>query len=281
MIAIIGGVAGFIGAIISAMLVWRWLDARAVGHVWRELGAYPAVNTGTFALSMLDGLPEAAQQYFRYTIKPGTPLYTAVELEMTGELGFGDKADPKYAPMRAKQILASPFGLVWKLNCGAVSGSDAATPSRSWTRFWLFNVIPIVRIGGNADHLQSAFGRVIAESAFWAPASLLPNEYVQWEQLAPSTARATVTQGDFVQSIEITMREDGQPISVKINRWSNANVDKEYRSQPFGGYLSEYREFNGYRLPTNVVGGNHIGTDDYFPFYKARIIDLCWLTGPE
>ncbi len=274
MITVIGGVAGFVVAIITAMLGWRWRDTRAAARVWRELAAYQAADAGVFALSMLDGLPEPAQRYFSFTITPGAPLYTAVELEMAGELGFGDKTNPKYAPMRARQILAPPYGLVWKLRCGAVSGSDAATPSRSWTRFWLFNVIPIVRVSENADHLRSAFGRVVAESAFWAPASLLPSEHVRWEQVGQSIVRATVTQGDRVQSVDITVRENGEPVKVEIERWSNANQRKEYCLQPFGGYLSEYREFSGYRLPTKVEGGNHIGTEDYFPFYNAQVVQL-------
>ena len=56
-----------------------------------------------------------------------------------------------------------------------------------------------------------------------------------------------------------------------IQRWSNANPDQVYREQPFGGYLSEFHEFGGYRLPTRVEGGNLIGTPDYFPFFKADV----------
>jgi len=37
------------------------------------------------------------------------------------------------------------------------------------------------------------------------------------------------------------------------------------------GRLSRFREFEGYRLPTRVVGDNHFGTADYFPFYKANV----------
>ena len=280
MILVIWGLAGFGVAFILAMLCWRWWDTRAATRVWRELAEYQAADAGVFALSMIDGLPEPAQRYFRFTIAPGTPLHKVVELEMTGELGFGDKSNPKYSPMRARQILAPPYGLVWRLNCAAVSGSDAAAPGRSWTRFWLFNIIPIVRVGGKADHLRSAFGRVIAESAFWAPASLLPSENVLWEKIDHSIARATVTHGEFVQSVDITVRENGEPVKVVIQRWSDANQRKKYCLQPFGGYLSEYCNFSGYRLPKKVEGGNHIGTESYFPFYKARITDLQLLGGP-
>jgi hypothetical protein len=61
---------------------------------------------------------------------------------------------------------------------------------------------------------------------------------------------------------------------VVIPRWSDANASKTYRIQPFGGYVSDFREFQGYTLPTKIEGGNFIGTEEYFPFYKAAIDDI-------
>ena len=68
----------------------------------------------------------------------------------------------------------------------------------------------------------------------------------------------------------------GQPTEILFERWSNANSDKEFRTQPFGGYLSEYKLFDGYMLPTKIEAGNLFGTEDYFPFYKATIIKACF-----
>ena len=33
--------------------------------------------------------------------------------------------------------------------------------------------------------------------------------------------------------------------------------------------MLEFREFDVFNVPTRVEGGNHFGTDDYFPFFKA------------
>jgi len=38
-----------------------------------------------------------------------------------------------------------------------------------------------------------------------------------------------------------------------------------------GGYLSEFRYFGGFRLPTHVEAGNHFATDHYFPFFVADV----------
>jgi hypothetical protein len=111
----------------------------------------------------------------------------------------------------------------------------------------------------------------VAEGAFWAPASLLPSNTVRWEHVNDDIARAIVSFADFEQAVEITVGKDGQPTRVVIQRWSNENSERTFREQPFGGDLFEFRDFGGYRLPTRVEGGNHIGTRNYFPFYRATV----------
>jgi hypothetical protein len=68
--------------------------------------------------------------------------------------------------------------------------------------------------------------------------------------------------------------EDGQPLFVAFQRWSDANSEGVHRLQPFGGYLSEFRDFGGFRLPTHVEAGNHFGTEDYFPFFIADVSEI-------
>lgn len=250
---------------------WRALDRESDRNNWNMLVELAGPTAGRFDPSSIASLPEPAQRYFRYTIRPGAALHGAVEIEMKGEMGLGTKDEPNYRAMSAQQVLAPPYGLVWKLEAGPISGSDGAMPNRSWTRFWLFNVLPIVRVSGSEDHRRSAFGRVIAESAFWAPASLLPGDTVRWEPRDDDSARATVTFAGFEQAVDITVADDGRPTRVVIQRWSNENPEKVFREQPFGGDLSDFRDFGDYRLPTKVEGGNHIGTDDYFPFFNARV----------
>ena len=262
---------GIIGLCALLLFLWRVSDVRAEGSIWNNLLQQAGSAGSAFNPSVIEALPEPAQRYFRYTIAPGTPLVSVVEIEMEGRLGLGTKEEPAYRPMTAHQILAPPKGLVWRVRTGPISGSDAATPSMSWTRFWLFHLIPVVRVSGNPDHHRSAFGRVVSEGAFWVPSSLLPSTNVSWESVGENAARATVSYGDYSESIDLTIEADGRPTQVIIQRWSNENADKVFREQPFGGYLSDFRETGGYRLPMRVEGGNLIGTDDYFPFYKAEV----------
>jgi hypothetical protein len=55
-------------------------------------------------------------------------------------------------------------------------------------------------------------------------------------------------------------------------RWSDANSSKRFQLQPFGGTMEQEATFDGYTIPSMVRVGNMFGTDDYFPFYEARVL---------
>ena len=119
-----------IGSIVAALL-WRQSDRRHDINAWRRLAATAPSDSASFQPEMVAGLPEPAQRYFRFAIRPGTPLHTVAEIVMIGEIGRGSHDDPDYSSMRARQILAPPYGFVWQVETDALAGSDGALPERS------------------------------------------------------------------------------------------------------------------------------------------------------
>ncbi|TNF62965.1 MAG: hypothetical protein EP307_05910 [Rhodobacteraceae bacterium] len=260
-------------AAVSALVLWLVLDRRADRAEWARLVTLQPANPETFAAEMVAALPEPARRYFGYTIRPETPLRPVVEIDMGGQFSLGSKDAPNYQPMTARQILAAPEGFVWAMRTRAgmpVSGSD----SGRWTRFRIFGVIPVARLGGDPDHTRSAFGRYVGEAAIWSPAALLPGPGVTWEAVDQNTARVTVTHGDLEQAVDVTVDAEGRPVEVTFQRWSNANPDKVHRLQPFGAVMSDFREVGGYRLPFRIEAGNLFGTEDYFPFFIAEVTEI-------
>lgn len=262
--------------------IWRYWDDRTLASTWRSLVATTTENPALFDSKQLEGLPGAARRFFETSIHNGTPLHTVVEITMHGEFSLGDKSAPNYLPMKACQILAPPFGFIWHVKAGKgmmqFSGSDAAYPGGSWTRFWLFGILPVARAGGTNDHALSSFGRFMGEAVFWSPASLLPSEKVIWKEIDDNTVRVSVSHDQFEQAFDITVDADGQLEKIQFERWSNANNEKLYQYQSFGGYLSDFQEFDGFLLPTTVVAGNHFGTDEYFPFFKVSVDSANFVT---
>lgn len=263
-----------VAAILVAFGAWRWTDIRAEKDTWQRLLARQPAVPGTFDIAMVAALPAPARRFFEFAIEPGALLHTAAAITMEGSFSLRDRDNPGYMPMRADQVLAAPYGFVWRVRAGEriwFTGSDGALDRASWSRFWLFGIVPVARAGKNADHRRSAFGRCAAEAVFWTPAALLPNDAVRWEALDESSARVIVVHDGLEQAVDVTVDAKGQPEKVVFQRWSNANPAKTFQAQPFGGYLSDYREFNGFRLPTRVEAGNHFETDDYFAFFKATV----------
>ena len=256
----------------GGLLAWRAADHRADRSEMDRLLALQPGAPPRFERAMVDGLPEPGRRFFGFAIAEGTPLRTVAAIEMEGLFSLGPGSE--HMPMRASQVLAAPHGFVWAMDAGQgamrISGSD----SGRWTRFWLAGAVPVARTGGGADHARSAFGRHVAEAVFWTPAALLPRPGVAWEAAGPDAARVTVSHGGLSQEVEVTVDPEGRPLRVAFPRWTDANPDRTWRMQPFGGYLSEFREFGGFRLPTHVEAGNMFGTEDYFPFFVADITAL-------
>lgn len=259
-----------LGLALCALLALRLWDGRAERMEWSRLTALQPANPPVYEPSMVADLPEPARRFLNFAIAPGTPLWTVAEIDMGGQFSLGSRENPNYQRMDAKQILAAPAGFVWKLRLPGVvpvSGSD----SGRWTRFRIFGLLPVARMGGDADHARSAYGRYVAEALFWTPAALLPGPGIVWEAVEEHTARVTVSHMGFAQAVDLRVDGDGRPIEVHFMRWSDANPAKTYRLQPFGGQLSDFRDVQGFRLPFKVAAGNMFGTADHFVFFKAEV----------
>lgn len=260
------------------LIAWRLIDERRTMRIWHELKNLRDKDSDVFDPDYITDLPEPVRRFFLRSIKKGTNIRTCAELDMVGEISLGTKEKPNYMPLRAKQILSPPYGFIWKVSAGKglmqFVGSDGAYPDGSWSIFWLLGFIPVARAGGNQDHERSSFGRYMSEAVFWLPSFVLPSENITWESIDSDTARVTIKKGAMELCVTLIVNELGEVTTVSFDRWSNENEERVFRYQPFGGYLSEYEDFDGYRLPTKIEAGNHFGTDKYFPFFKVKIKDV-------
>ena len=84
--------------------------------------------------------------------------------------------------------------------------------------------------------------------------------------------------GGTSQIVFLTVTPEGQPTEISFPRWSNVNSEKIFKLQPLGGYLSEYRELSGFRLPAHEGVGNFFGTEDFFLFF---VVDIAALNFPR
>lgn len=242
--------------------------------IWRQRD--PA--RGVYDPIMVAHLPAPVQRYFNFMIAPGARLKTINRIEMNGEFGLGDAVKHSYYPFTATQYNGAPNSFTWALKtyntAMSMNGSDKVWEGESWTKFWLLGVFPVARAGGTRDYLHSGVGRMVVEMAAWSPVSLLPQFGVAWEAINEDVIRAHVKAYGFSQSVDITIDQRGAPIEFVMPRWSNANPEQIFKLQSFGGIAHAYATIDGITIVSEVEAGNHFGTPDYFPFFKAKVIEL-------
>ncbi|MCK6427025.1 MAG: hypothetical protein L6Q75_18340 [Burkholderiaceae bacterium] len=268
-----------VGLLLAALAWAVWLqqrDAAQLRRVWQALEASREAAPPRFEPAMLDGLPEVAQRYLRQAIAPGTPLQRVVTLDMQGEFLLGDQR----LPMQARQILApAARGFVWQAEMGRgllrFAGSDgllreADGRRESWTKFRLLGLLPVARLDGNADHQRAAATRALLE-AVWAPASLLPQYGARWTPTGPNQAEVRFADLPELAPIQLTLDEKGRITELQALRWSDANPERVYRLQPFGGRVRAWATFGGFTLPAQLEMGNHFGRPEYQPFFFATV----------
>lgn len=265
-----------VAAGVAAGSYWGYRNAAAEAErAWREIASRRSPPGPGFDPATLDHEPEIARRYFAHAIAPGTPLSTVVELDMRGTFLLGDRRSHQTYSMTARQILRPPFEFLWipRLRSGAITiaGSDALVDGRAWTRFWLAGLVPVASEGTSSDMVRSAAFRAATEG-LWLPASLLPGNGARWEQTGPDQARVTIASVERAIVLDLTLASDGAVREIVGQRWSNANPDKQFRLQPFGGTMSGEATFGGFTIPSRLKVGNHFGTDDYLPFFQAEIV---------
>lgn len=259
---------------LAALAIWRAMDERAAQRMAARLLSLREPAPRQFSEDMIADLPLPVQRYFRFAIAPGTPLARIAEIEMTGVFRLGEKDAPRPMDMSATQVLALPEGFVWRMSARAGAMSVSGSDTMGWTRFRAMGVLPVARTGGTPDHRRSAFARLLMEAVAWTPTALLPGPDVRWRALDETTIAVAVTFEGAEEEAFVSLDSSGRPVAVWLQRWSDANAEKTFRRQPFGGALSEHRVFDGVGIATKVEVGNFYGTDAYFPFFSAEITKI-------
>ena len=265
----VGWVAVGAGVTGIAMGLWSSArDAQSTQAVWDAFLSQREPEPASFDPAMVADLPEIGQRYFASAIAPGAPLHRIVRLEMEGSLILNGRA----MPMRADQILAPSHGFVWRAHAGSNGYRAGQT---SWTRFWLWGVVPVARVADTGDHARAAAARLVMKTV-WAPATLLPQSGAVWTQTGTDQAEVRFPEVPGVEPIHLTLDATGQALEMTTMRWSEANPNRTYRLQPFGGRMLAHGTDQDFSIPTAMEIGNLYGTPDYAPFFRARLTRVAY-----
>lgn len=233
----------------------RSRSVRGIDRAWARLAAV-APSTSHFSPEMVADLPEPVQRYVLHAIAPGTPLASAVILNLTGSIRLGNR----WNPFTAREILSPHRGFVWRptVRMGnlVMKGADGYHAQQGMVRFFLW-LIPVVSSGG-PDVARSAIGRLAGET-IWLPAGLLPQHGVAWEALDNTHIQARMTIDGEPVTIQMTIDASGRVEECRFERWHS----DQQEFVPFGLKPTEERPFGGYTIPSAGSAGWWFGTDRY------------------
>ncbi len=197
-------------------------------------------------------LPEPVRRYLRYAIRDGASGIRTARLKHDGL--FRTTPEQRWFRIEGEQYftVARP-GFVWSASVRPapflwIDARDRLVSGRGNMLVTLVSTIPIANaVGAEID--QGSSLRWLAECA-WFPYAFV-GDHVQWEPLDAHSARARLRCDGLPVSALVEIDDEGKLMQLRADRYRDLGGGKAVLT-PWTGRYSDYREFNGFRVPASV-----------------------------
>ncbi len=227
-------------------------------------------------LNNLKGLPEPVEKYFRYVLKDGKEFINVVRLEQIGKLKISPESK-KWSPFQASQVISqNPTSFVWDAKIKVsrflhIRVRDSFSEGIGDGRVSLMSVITIGHEMDIPELNSGALYRYLAE-AVWHPTSLLPESGVNWEPIDENRAVAHLSKYGISISLEFRFNIIGEITGI-FTKDRYGKFDNNYIKHPWEGRFSNYREFNGIKIPTKGEVGWYL-PGGWWLFWKGQVVKV-------
>jgi hypothetical protein len=200
----------------------------------------------------MEHLPESVKKYLRYTGFAGKEKILNFRAEYKGGIRFSP--DEEYMPLRSVQynFMDQParlFYIVAKKKGIPAVGLHIYRNVKAIFKIKILGLFTVVDASG-PEMDQGETVTVLNDMFFIAPGSLI-DKRIQWETINDLTVKATFTNENISISAVLYFHEDGRLMNFISNDRYETN-GREYKNYPWETPVSEYKEANGYRLPSKA-----------------------------
>jgi hypothetical protein len=241
--------------VVSAFLVLcigSWCFQRNVTSDVRSLSlSSTAVGPGQMQ-SRWPELPEPVRRYLAFAIRENTPAIRTARLEHEGY--FRTSPEQDWLMIEGKQYFttATP-GFVWNARVRPmplfwISARDRLIEGRGNMLVILLSTFAIADASG-PEIDQGSRLRWLAEAA-WFPYAFVADE-ITWEPVDAHSARARLRCDGLPVSAVFEFDEEGRMTLLHAERYRDTANGKAVLT-PWTGHYMEYRDFNGFKVPTSV-----------------------------
>lgn len=270
----VASVCLLVGAAAIVALVGRRRFRDRVNADVTTLFSDARVSIGSEQLhSRWDALPEPVRRYLRYAIREGVSAIGTAYLKHDGL--FRTKPGQRWFPIAGEEYftVARP-GFVWNASIRPapflwIEACDRLVSGRGNMVVALASTIPIAdAVGAEID--QGSRLRWLAECA-WFPYAFVGDD-VQWESIDAHSARATLRCDGLPVSALVEIDDEGKLTQLRADRYRDLGGGRAALT-PWTGRYSDYREFNGFRVPSSVDVAWELEKEP-FSYARFRVTNL-------
>ena len=227
------------------------------------------------SMSSVDSLPEPVVRYFRHVFVRQAQTARAAQFFQRGTLRVDPKAKRWSRFSATWTVSDDPPAFVWdarielapllhvRVRDSLIDGIIGAGEVR------LLSALPLGHDRDKPELNSGALYRYLAE-AVWHPHALLPEAGVRWQAIDDEHASASLTAFGMTVTLEFRFNSAGEIVGVYTeDRFGR--FDGKYIRYPWEGRFSDYREFDGVRIPSYGEVGWHL-PDGWWLFWKGEIV---------
>ncbi|APV43938.1 hypothetical protein Dform_00583 [Dehalogenimonas formicexedens] len=249
-------------AILMALLIGRgsktWNESRRIEIEKLNADAQPIDKI--FDASAITNLPAPVRRYLTKSIKPGTPFVIKLHLKQTGQMRFNQR----WIKIEGDQYYSvSPPAFNWlarmKLGPAWIAARDRYSNGKGNMLISILSTFPLFDVRGPEIDNASLL-RYLSELP-WLPTAFLSGN-ITWKEIDDRNAAATFTDNGVTASGIFHFNDDDEVVAfISSGRFRNDTG----KMTPWSGTWSNYREFNGFRIPTegNAVWNAPEGDFEY------------------
>lgn len=189
----------------------------------------------------------------------------AVSVRLLQEGEMKTSPDGKWMTFTANQYFnCDNPSFVWKtrvkpLPFAFMNGRDKLINGEGQMLIKLFSMITLVNEGANEKINAASMQRYLAEMC-WFPSAVI-NDYIGWEAMEPTTAKAILTIGGKSVSGIFKFSNEGEMLSFETERYYGSGEDVVLKKWLIE--MVDYKEFNGIKIPYKCKVTWKLNTGDF------------------